>query len=337
MDTPMHGLMRIKINLILSVLSMSILFGVMPAVLRADTQFATIGSGDISGVYYPAGLIIAKMINDKRQEYKVLATVESTPGSVFNVNAITAGYLEFGLVQSDKQFQAVTGQAEWAEKGPETRLRAVFSIHHESVSLVAAVDAGIKTLPDLKGKRVNLGHPRAGQHQNAIDAIASAGLNPNRDILPEKAKAAEAPRLLQDNRIDAFFYTAGNPSEILVEAVSGLRKVRFIPIAGPGIDKLVAGTTYYTKTRLPVERFYRDAEDAADVETFGVMATLCTSDAVPNHVVYVITKEVFDNFDYFKRQHPAFEGLKKKGMLEGLSAPLHPGALKYYREVGWVK
>jgi TRAP transporter TAXI family solute receptor len=216
-------------------------------------------------------------------------------------------------------------------------LRAVFSIHHESVSLVAAVDAGIKTLSDLKGKRVNFGHPRAGQYQNAIDALESSGLNPNRDILPEKVKAAEAPRLLQDHRIDAFFYTAGNPSELLIEAVSGSRKVRFIPITGPGLDKLVTGTNYYTKTRLPVEKFYRGAEDPVDVDTFGVMATLCTSAAVPDHLVYVITKEVFDNFDYFKRQHPAFDNLTKEGMLQGLSAPLHSGALKYYREVGLVK
>jgi hypothetical protein len=337
MGNPRNGRMRIRIHLILSVLSINILFGAMPGVLQAETEFATIGSGDISGIYYPTGLTIAKMINDKRQEYGVRVTVESTPGSVFNINAVTAGYLEFGLVQSDKQFQAVTGLAEWTKKGPQTGLRAVFSIHHESVSLVAAVDAGIKTLSDLKGKRVNLGHPRAGQYQNAIDAIESSGLNPNRDILPEKAKAAEAPRLLQDNRIDAFFLTAGHPSEILVEAVSGSRKVRFIPITGPGLDKLVAGTNYYTKTRLPVEKFYRGAEDSADVDTFGVMATLCTSKVVPDHVVYVITKEVFDNFDYFKRQHPAFDNLTKESMLQGLSAPLHPGALKYYREAGWVK
>jgi TRAP transporter TAXI family solute receptor len=337
MDTQIHGLIRIKINLILSVLSMNILFGAMPACLQAQLQFATIGSGDISGVYYPAGLIIAKMINDKRQEYDVRVTVESTPGSVFNVNAIAAGYLEFGLVQSDKQFQAVMGLAEWAEKGPQTGLRALFSIHHEPVSLVAAVDAGITSLQDLKGKRVNLGHPRAGQYQNAIDALESAGFNPDRDILPEKVKAAEAPQLLQDNHIDAFFYTAGNPSEILAEAVSGSRKVRFVPITGPGIDKLVASSTFYTKTRLPVEKFYRGAQDSADVNTFGVMATLCTSAVVPDHVVYVIIKEVFDNFDYFKRQHPAFGNLTKEGMLQGLSAPLHPGALKYYREAGWGK
>ena len=330
----MKRMIRGAINAFCLILWMSILLGTMPATLHAETRFVTIGSGDISGVYYPTGLIIAKMINAKREEYGVRATVESTPGSVFNVNAVMAGYLEFGLVQSDKQYQAVKGLAEWAKKGPQEELRAVFSIHQESVCLVAAVDAGIETMADLKGKRVNLGHPGAAQYLNAIDALESAGLNPDSDILAERVKAAEAPLLLQDNRIDAFFCTVGHPNEILKEAVSGSRKVRFIPITGHGIDNLIADRKYYTKTTIPVAKFYRDAEDAVNVETFGVLATLCTSARVPDDVVYMITKELFDNFDYFKRQHPAYEGLTKEGMLEGLSAPLHLGALKYYKEAG---
>ena len=274
------------------------------------------------------------MINGKREEYGVRAAVESTPGSVFNVNAVMAGYLEFGLVQSDKQYQAVEGLAEWSNKGPQEELRAVFGIHQESVCLVAAVDAGIETMADLKGKRVNLGHPGSAQHLNAIDALESAGLNPDSDILAQKVKASEAPLLLQDNRIDAFFCTVGHPNEILKEAVSGSRKVRFIPITGHGIDKLVTDRKYYTKTTIPVAEFYPDAEDPVNVETFGVVATLCTSAHVPDYVVYVITKELFDNFDHFKRQHSAYADLTKEGMLEGLSAPLHPGALKYYKEAG---
>jgi hypothetical protein len=333
----MNEMKKIAIKFVLSVLSTIILCGTMPADLQAETRFVTIGSGDITGVYYPTGLIIAKMINDKRQEYGVRATVESTPGSVFNVNAIMAGYLEFGLVQSDKQYQAVEGLAEWAKNGPQEELRAVLSIHQESVCLVAAVDAGIETMADLKGKRVNLGHPGAAQYLNAIDALESTGLNPDSDILAEKVKAAEAPLLLQDNRIDAFFCTVGHPNEILKEAVSGSRKVRFIPITGHGIDKLIADRKYYSKTTIPVTEFYRDAQDAVNEETFGVTATLCTSAHVPDHVVYVITKELFDNFDYFKRQHPAFGGLTKAGMIEGLSAPLHPGAMKYYKEAGLMQ
>jgi len=322
------------ITVMFSLLWVGILFQTSVVEPQAETRFVTVGSGDITGVYYPTGLTIAKMINEKRHEYGLRAAVESTRGSVFNLNAIIAGYLEFGLAQSDKQYQAVNGLAEWEKRGPQKDLRAVFTLHHESVNLVAAVDAGIRSIADLKGKRVNLGNPGSGQYRNAVDALESVGLNPYNDISPEKAKAAEAPRLLQDNRIDAFFCTLGHPSETLREAVSGLRKVRFVPITGPGIDRLIEERKYYTKTILPVAEFYRGAVDPVNVETFGVMATLCTSLLVPEYVVYVITKEVFENFDHFKKQHPAYAALTKEGMLEGLSAPLHPGAMKYFKEAG---
>lgn len=311
-----------------------LIFNAAPAELQAETVFVTIGSGDFSGVYFPTGLAIAKMINNKRNVYGIRATVESTRGSIFNLNAILAGYLEFGLAQSDIQYQAVTGQAEWAKKGPREELRAVFSIHRESVCLVAAVDAGIKTIADLKGKRVNLGNPGSGQYQNSIDALKAAGLNPKSDIYAEKVKAAEAPVLLQDNHIDAFFCTVGHPSETLQNATSGKRKIRFIPITGPGIDQMVADKNYYTQTTIPVAQFYPGAENPEDVKTFGVIATLCTSSKIPDHVVYIITKEVFDNFTEFKRRHPAFRDLTREDMLKGLTAPLHPGAAKYFKEAG---
>jgi TRAP transporter TAXI family solute receptor len=304
-----------------------------PAELQAESVFVTIGSGDFTGVYFPTGLTIAKMINDKRNQYGIRAAVESTRGSVFNLNAITAGYMEFGLAQSDIQYQAVKGLSEWKKKGPQEELRAVFSIHHESVCLVAAVDAGIKTIGDLRGKRVNLGNPGSGQYQNAIDALQAVGLHPRKDIDAEKVKAAEAPILLQDKRIDAFFCTVGHPSETLQNATSGERKVRFIPITGAGIDQLVADQNYYTKTTVPVTKFYPGAENPAEVKTFGVIATLCTSSKIPDNIVYTVTKEVFDNFAEFKRQHPALGDLAKQDMLKGLTAPFHSGAIKYFKEV----
>jgi TRAP transporter TAXI family solute receptor len=314
-----------------------LMFNAAPAKLSAETAFVTIGSGDFTGVYFPTGLTIAKMINKKRNQSGIRAAVESTRGSVFNLNAIMAGYLEFGLAQSDIQYQAVNGLVEWAEKGPQKELRAVFSIHHETVCLVAAVDADINTIKDLKGKKVNLGNPGSGLYRNAIDALHALGLNPKNDINAEKVKAAEAPVLLQENRIDAYFCTVGHPSEMLQNATTGKRKVRFIPIDGPGIDQMVADQSYYTKTTVPVAQFYPGAENPADVKTFSVIATLCTSSTVPDYVVYTITKEVFDNFAEFKRQHPALGVLTKEDMLKGLSAPFHPGAMKYFREVGLLR
>jgi TRAP transporter TAXI family solute receptor len=299
--------------------------------------FVTIGSGDFSGVYFPTGLAIARAVNRDRRQLGIRATVESTRGSVFNVNAVVAGYLEFGLVQSDKQYHAFNGLEEWAQKGPQKDLRAVFSLHHETVSLVASVDSGIETIADLEGKRVNLGNPGSGQYRNAIDALTAAGIDPESDIEAQRAVAAVAPDLLQDGRIDAFFCTLGHPSETLVKATSGARKVRFISIDGPGIDDMLASKAYYTRAAIPVAGFYPGAEGPGEVKSFGVTATLCTSSKVPDIVVYKITKEVFENLEDFKQQHPALADLTPQRMLTGLTAPLHPGALMYFRQAGLMK
>jgi TRAP transporter TAXI family solute receptor len=302
--------------------------------LRAEEHFLTIGSGDITGVYYPVGRIIAELVNAQRGQHGIRASVEPTRGSVFNLNALGAGYLELGLAQSDKQHEAVRGLNEWAARGPQNRLRSLFSLHHETVNLVAAADSGIRTIADLKGRRVNVGNPRSGQYQNALDALRAAGLDPASDLKLETSFATEAPQLLQDQRIDAFFCTLGHPSGTLKEAVSGKRKVRFIPVTGPGVDRLIAENGYYIRTRVPVTAYYARAEGAEDVETFAVVATLNAAADVPDEAIYQLTRAVFDNFDAFRQKHPALAGLRKADMLSGLAAPLHPGALRYFREAG---
>jgi TRAP transporter TAXI family solute receptor len=307
-------------------------FGAFVSKAEAKTTFVTIGTGGITGVYYPTGGAIAKMVNKKRKEYGIRATVESTGGSVFNINAIMSGDLEFGVAQSDRQYQAVQGIADWKDKGPQTDLRAVFSVHPETVDLIAAVDSGINSLADLKGKRVNIGNIGSGYRKNAIDALEANGLNWDKDFHAESLKAAEAPGLIQDGRIDAAFYTVGHPSGYYKEATSGARKVKFVPIEN--VDGLLAKYPYYAKAVTRVKEMYPGAENDENVPTFGVKATFVTSAKVPDNVVYAIVKEVFDNFEAFKKLHPAYAGLTKQNMLEGLSAPLHPGALKYYKEVG---
>ena len=322
-----------RIGLLTLIATICLALGLMvnPTPVVAKTTFVTIGTGGITGVYYPTGGAIARIVNKKRKVYGIRCTVESTGGSVFNVNAVMAGDLEFGVVQSDRQFQAIKGMAEWKEKGPQKDLRAVFTIHPESITLVAADDAGIKSINDLRGKRVNIGNPGSGQRQNSIDGLMNAGINYEKDLKAEGVKAAEAPGLLQDGRIDAFFYTVGHPSGAIKEATAGRRKVHFVPITG--VDKLLKKYPYYAKAMIPI-KLYPGATNTKDVQTFGVKATFVTSAKVPDRVVYAITKEVFDNFEAFKKLHPAYQVLTKKNMLEGMSAPIHPGAMKYYKEAG---
>jgi TRAP transporter TAXI family solute receptor len=299
---------------------------------RQDATFVTIGTGGVTGVYYPTGGAISRMVNLKYDDYKIKATVESTSGSVFNINAVVNGDLEFGIAQSDRQYQAYNGLAEWSEAGPQLNLRSVFAIHPESITLVAAEGSGIKSIGDLRGKRVNLGNPGSGQLQNSRDVLKAAGIGED-EISAEYVKAVEAPGLLQDGRIDAFFYTVGHPNGNIKEATSGRIKVRIVDITGPGVDEMVRNQPYYARSRIPV-RFYPRAANKEDIQTVGVKATLVTSAEVPDDVVYAITREVFENLDEFKELHPAYQVLTRRNMLQGLSAPIHPGAQRYYREAG---
>ncbi len=306
-----------------------------PASSLSRTQYVTIGTGGVSGVYYPTGIAISKMVNKKHADYNLRATVESTGGSVFNVNAIMAGDLEFGIVQSDRQYQAFNGLGDW-EGRPQKKLRAVFSIHSETITLLAAVDAQISSLDDLRGKTVIIGNPGSGQQGNAMEVLRAAGLDPAKDLKAEDLRSAEAAELLQERKVDAYFYTVGHPNESFREATSGRRKTRFVEIDRAVVDKLVAAHSYYAPSEIPIS-FYPGAANRGNVPGFGVKATFCTSADVDEETVYAIVREVFENLEEFKTRHPAYSVLTRENMLQGLSAPLHPGAVRYYKEAGLIE
>ncbi len=321
-----------KLLLALAALSLAAVLWV--GTVQAKSTFVTIGTGGITGVYYPTGGAIAKIVNKKHKKHKIHAIVESTGGSVFNINAIMAGDFEFAIVQSDRQFQAINGLAEWQNQGPQTDLRAVFSIYPEAVTLVAAADAGIKNISDLRGKKVNIGNYGSGNRQNAIDALTAAGIDYTKDLEAKSIKASEAAGLLQENRIDAFFYTVGHPAGAIKEATTGARKVIIADITD--IDSLLKKFPYYTHASIPM-KYYHGAQNKKDAVTFNVKATLVCSAKVSDDIVYTITKEIFENLTEFKKLHPAYTTLTKEAMLTHLSAPIHPGAMKYFKEVGLKK
>ena len=317
------------------ILTIVLLFTVLGVTEALARTFVTIGTGGVTGVYYPTGGAISRMVNKKAKEYDIKATVESTAGSVYNINAVLSGDLEFGVAQSDRQFQAYNGLAEWAQQGPRKELRSVFSIHPESITLIAAAAGKVQSVQDLKGKRVNIGNPGSGQLQNSKDVLAAAGVSLE-EINAEQVKAVEAPSLLQDEKIDAFFYTVGHPNGNIKEATSGRIRVNIVPIAGPGIEALLQKHSYYAKAQIPAS-FYPNAENSADIESIGVKATFVASSKLDEKIVYAVTKEVFDNLEEFKKLHPAYGVLTKENMLQGLSAPVHKGALQYYRETGLIQ
>ena len=278
-------------HLLAAVLSLAVaMTGASALEAHAKTTFVTIGTGGITGVYYPTGGAIAKIVNAKKDKYDIRATVESTGASVFNINAIMAGDLEFGIAQADRQYQAYNGLSEWEGK-PQKDLRAVFALAPEAVTFVAAEDSGIKSLKDAKGKVVNIGNPGSGNRQNAIDVFEAAGINIEKDLKAESIKAADAPRMLQDGRIDGFFYTVGHPNGNIKEATAGKRKTRIVSITD--IEPLVKKFPYYSLTNIDMAQYPEATNANEKVTTVGMLATFVTSAKVPDDVVYAITKEVF--------------------------------------------
>lgn len=304
-------------------------------VAAGRVSYVTIGTGALLGVYYPVGGAISRIFNKKSAAYGMRMTVESTNGSVFNVNAIMSGDLELGIVQSDRQYQAYHGTRNWQDR-PQKGLRALFSLHLEPVAIVAASDAGIRSISDLKKKAVNIGNPGSGQRGNALDILSLSGLDWKKDIEAAQLKAAEATGALQGGSIDAFFYTVGHPSESLKKATSGARSAHFVPLAQPMIEGLVQRYPYYVSTSIPVS-YYPGADNSSAPRTIGVKGTVCASAELSDRVAYLVVKEVFENLEEFKSLHPALSSLSPQEMLTGLSAPVHPGAEKYFREVGLIK
>ncbi|TMV08492.1 TAXI family TRAP transporter solute-binding subunit [Ruegeria sediminis] len=296
-------------------------------------EFITIGTGGVTGVYYPTGGAICRLVNKGRKEHGVRCSVESTGGSVYNINTIREGELEFGVAQSDWQFHAYNGSSQFEDAGKFEGLRAVFSIHPEPFTVVARADSGITTFDDLKGKRVNIGNPGSGQRGTMEVVMAAKEWGMQDFALATELKAAEQSAALCDNQIDAMIYTVGHPSGSIQEATTACDSV-LVSVDGPGIDRLVDENTFYRKATI-VGGTYRGNPD--DVNTFGVGATLVTSADVSEDAVYTLVSSVFENFEDFKGLHPAFANLKPEEMIkDGLSAPLHPGAEKYYKEKGWL-
>ena len=297
-----------------------------------DQRFITIGTGGVTGVYYPAGGAICRLVNTGRKEHGIRCSVESTGGSVYNVNTIRQGELDFGVVQSDVQYNALEGQGqEFEGQGPFEDLRAVFALHPEPFTVVARADSGIKSFDDLKGKRVNVGNPGSGQRSTMEVLMDAKGWTMDEFALASELKSAEQSQALSDNNVDAIVFTVGHPNGSIQEA-STTTDATLVPVTGAEVDQLVGDNPYYSKATIPGE-MYRGNPD--DVETFGVRATLVSSADVPDEVVYEVVKAVFENFEDFKKLHPAFATLEKEEIVTGgLSAPLHPGAEKYFKEAG---
>jgi TRAP transporter TAXI family solute receptor len=296
-------------------------------------EFIKIGTGGQTGVYYQVGQAICRLVNRGKAKHHINCTAPSTGGSVANLNAIRAGELTMGVAQSDWQYHAYHGTSKFKDAGPFKELRAVFSVHPEPFTVVARADSGIKSFNDLKGKRVNVGNVGSGQRGTMEVVMDKYGWKMSDFKLATELKSAEQAKALCDNKVDAIVFTVGHPNGSIKEATTSCAAM-VVPVTGPVIDKLISANDYYAPATIPGGMYKGTSKD---VTTFGVGATFVTSSKVSDQVVYTVVKAVFDNIRRFRRMHPAFAHLKEKAMIKNmLSAPLHPGAVKYYKEKGWM-
>ncbi|MCT8669610.1 TAXI family TRAP transporter solute-binding subunit [Glaesserella parasuis] len=308
----------------------SLAMGSMAA--HAEDKFVTIGTGGQTGVYYVVGQSICQLVNRDTAKTNVKCNAPSTGASVANLNAIADKQMEMGIAQSDWQYHAYNGSSSFEGKKND-KLRAVFSIHPEPFTVMARTDAKITNFDDLKGKRVNVGDPGSGTRATMNVILAAKGRTDKEFKVASELKPAEMASVKCDNNLDAITYNVGHPNGALKEAAASC-DAHLVPVTGEAIDKLVADHPYYAKATIP-GGLYKGTDNPVD--TFGVYATLVTSADVDADRVYTVVKAVFDNFDRFKRLHPAFENLKEEEMIKNaLSAPLHEGAIRYYKERGWM-
>ncbi|OWL90440.1 TAXI family TRAP transporter solute-binding subunit [Halopseudomonas aestusnigri] len=313
--------------------SATIGYASLGATTAAAETFVTIGTGGQTGVYYVVGQSVCRLLNRNSAEHGIRCNAPSSGGSVANVNAIRGGEMNMGVVQSDIQYKSYEGIQSFESEGPFSDMRALFALHGEPLTIVARNDANITGVKDLKGKRVNIGNPGSGQRDTMDVVMQALGWTVDDFALASALDAAEQAAALGDNNIDAMVYVVGHPNGSIQEATTTV-DANLVSVSGPEIDQLISERPYYAKAIIP-GGLYRGND--ADTETFGVRATLVASTATDDETVYQTVKAVFENFDRFKRLHPAFATLKEEEMIkDGLSAPLHEGAIRYYKERGWM-
>jgi len=299
----------------------------------AETKHVVIGTGGQTGVYYQVGGAICRLVNKGTAAHEINCT-HKTGGSVTNLNGLRSGDIDMGVAQSDWQYHAYNGTApDKFPKGAYTELRTVFSVHAEPFTVVARKDSGIKTFADLKGKKVNVGNPGSGQRGTMEVIMDKMGWEMSDFAVASELKSSEQAAALCDAKVDAIIFTVGHPNGSIKEATTSCDAM-LIPVDNEVAQKLASDNDYYAMTTIPAG-MYKGTE--SETATFGVAATFVSSTATDEETVYQMVKAVFENFKRFKKMHPAFAHLKESDMItKNLSAPLHDGAVRYYKEKGWM-
>lgn len=302
------------------------------ALLFSSAAYAsplTLGTGSETGLYFVAGNAICQAVN---KEIPASCQALASEASLDNLHKIAQGQLSFGIVQSDWQYSAYHGTGAFEGRKNE-QLRAVFSIYPEPFTLITHQDSSVQTLDDLVGKRVNIGVDGSGTQATMQVLMNAKGWTASSFKEAAKLPPAEMATALCNKQIDVTSYNVGHPNSAIKDTAQNC-DIRFIPVQGAVVESLISAYPYYAKAQIPANSYLNQPQA---VDSFGVYATLVTSSEVSEEAVYQTVKAVFENFDRFKKSHPAFAHLSEQEMVKkALSAPLHQGAEKYYRERGWL-
>lgn len=299
------------------------------AVAHAAPQFINIVTGGTSGVYYPLGVALSQVVGKELPDAKL--SVQATKASVENTNLLHTGRGELGFALADAIADAWAGNPEAGFNAPLKKLRAVAAIYPNYIHLVASADSGIKTLADLKGKRISVGAPRSGNELNARAILTAAGLSYEDFSRVEHLPFGESVELMKNRQIDATLLSGGLGVAAIRDLTTSV-KVVFVPIPADVVARI--GNPAYQSGAIPAKTYDGQEQDLA---TVSIRNVLFTHEGVSDDVVFAITKSLFGNLDHLVSAHAAARGISKEQATNGLPVPLHPGAERYYREAGLLK
>jgi TRAP transporter TAXI family solute receptor len=295
---------------------------------RAE-QFVNVLTGGTSGVYYPLGVALGNVIGKAMPDVKT--SVQSTKASVENLNLLQAGRGEIAFTLGDSLSDAWKGNEEVGFKTPLKKLRGVAAIYPNYIQIVARADAGIKTIADLKGKKISVGAPKSGTELNARAILGAAGISYKDFSKVEYLPFGESVELMKNRQLDVTLQSAGLGVASLRDLATSVDIV--VVAIPPEIVKKVDDPAYIAAT-IPANTY---KGQTTDVQTAAVQNFLVTHEGVPTDVVYGMTKALWTNLDQLVAAHAAAKAIQLKNALNGMPVPLHPGAEKYYKEVGLIK
>lgn len=299
----------------------------------AEDKNITIGTAGVTGVYYPAGGAICRMVNRGKKEHGIRCTVESTGGSIANLESIHNKEIDLGIVQSDLLYYAYNGKDIFADAGKDKKLRVLLALHFEPFTIVARKNSKINVFDDLKGKKLYIGAQGSGMRATMEELMTQKGVNKKTFASIVDVKSGDQSKALCDGKIDALVYAGGHPNGAIQQVTSAC-PTRLVDIAQADVDKMIAAHPFYVRATIPGGMYNGNPQET---KTFGVRALLVASENLDDDVAYQVVKAVFENLDNFKTLHPVFATLDASRMVANDNiAPIHAGAEKYYKEKGML-